>query len=110
MRLLEFLAGLGADALQALAALANHHGFVAIALDNDGGCHAHETLVLLAGFFFELVDHHRGGVRQLIAREAEQLLPDRFPGQELLLGNVTCDVGVDELEVRDDEFLFLLNK
>ena len=55
-----------------------------IALDHDGRGNAHEAAELGAGLFLELVDDHRGGVRQLVARETEQLFAHGFGREELL--------------------------
>jgi hypothetical protein len=49
MQLFQLLARFGADALEALALVANHHGLVVVALDHDGGGNAHQALVRLAG-------------------------------------------------------------
>ena len=74
----------GADLFQAFAFVANHHGFVAIALDDDGGGNAHHARHRFAGLFGELVDDDGGGVGQLVTREAEQFFSDDFAGQKLL--------------------------
>ena len=75
---------IGADALEALALLANHHGLVPVALHHDGGSHAHKALVGLAGLFVELVDDDGGGVGQLVTGEAEELFTHGLTSQEFL--------------------------
>lgn len=60
----RLLAGFGGDTLEALAALADHHGLVAVALDHDGGGNAHEAAELGAGLLLELIDDHGGGIGQ----------------------------------------------
>src|SRR5512134_3620126 len=72
-KLLQLVARLGADALQALAAVADHDALVRFALDHDGGGDVDATLrgrlaaLALARrsvYFLEAVDHHGRGVRQ----------------------------------------------
>ena len=50
--------------------------------DHPFGLHAVFALAT-AGLFFKLVDHHGGGVGQLIAREAKEFFTHGFTGQKL---------------------------
>src|SRR6218665_24444 len=67
----QFLARLGADALEALAFVADDHHLVAVALDHDGGGDLHQALVLPTELLTEPVDEHRRGVGQFVAGEAK---------------------------------------
>ena len=88
--LLEFLAGLGADALEALSAVADDHALVRIALDDDAGRDAAQIAL-----FLELVDHDGRGVGQFVASQPEQLLANDF-AREKLVGAVSQRVFVVE--------------
>src|ERR1035437_2978970 len=62
-RFFQLDASFGADALDALALVANHHRLVAVALDHDGSGDFEQALLLATtGFFLELVDYHGGGI------------------------------------------------
>ena len=76
-QLFQLLSGLGTDALQALAAAADDHALVGLALDHDAGGDAPQVAL-----FLELVDHHRRGVGQLVAGQAEQFFANDLAGQK----------------------------
>ena len=76
-QVLELVARLGADPLQPLAAAADDHRLVRVALDDDRRGDAAQPPFLLV-----LVDDDRRGVGQLVAGEPEQLLADDLGGEE----------------------------
>src|SRR5690606_41912489 len=78
-QLLEVQAGIGRDALDALAARADHDRLLAVAIDEDRRVDAAQLRRLL-----EALDLDGAGVRQLVAELAKQLLADQFGSQETL--------------------------
>src|SRR5690606_15248268 len=77
--LLELHARLGRDALELLAALADDHALVAVAVDDDGGEDAAQPPLGL-----ELLDLDGDAVGQLVTEQAEQLLAQELGGEEAL--------------------------
>mmetsp|Transcript_4852 Transcript_4852/g.17270 ORF Transcript_4852/g.17270 Transcript_4852/m.17270 type:complete len:437 (+) Transcript_4852:2993-4303(+) len=110
--MLQLLARLGANALQTLAALADDHALVGIALDDDAGADAAQFALVLP-----LVDDDGGGVGQLVAGQPEELFADDLAGQEALAAvgqrvfvvepALLGQVGLEDLEQAGDVGLFL---
>ena len=88
-RRFHVLAGIGGDALEALAALADDHGLVRRPVDDHGGVDAPQVAFLL-----ELLDLDGDAVGQFLAEVAEQLFAQHFGGQEAF-GAVGDVVGVE---------------
>src|SRR5262249_57663965 len=92
---LDLAAGGGADRLQHRPAPADEDALLALALDEDRGLDAHERLPLL-----EAVDDDGGGIGDLLAGLAEDLLADHL-GDEEALGLVGEEVlGIERRALR----------
>ena len=83
-------AGLGGDAFEALAALADHHRLVGVAVDDDGRVDAAQAG---SASNFSILDGHAVG--QLLAELAEQLLAQEL-GRQKALAAVGDVVGAED--------------